>query len=87
MKRLTASFLLAVLTGLALLSAVAHAQNPLPSWNDGPAKRAIMEFVLATTDQASAKFVPPEQRFATFDNGGSTAIPHDRGPAATLFTT
>jgi hypothetical protein len=42
MKELTASFSIAVGVGLALLSAVAHAQDPLPSWNDGLAKRAIV---------------------------------------------
>jgi hypothetical protein len=41
--------------------------DPLPSWNDGAAKAAINEFVHATTDQSSPKFVPPEQRTATFD--------------------
>ena len=35
MKRPTASFSMTVLIGLALLSAVAHAQDPLPSWSDG----------------------------------------------------
>jgi hypothetical protein len=41
----------------------AYAQtDPLPSWNDGPAKKAIVEFVKTTTDKASPKFVPPEAR-------------------------
>ena len=39
----------------------------LPSWNDGPAKQAILDFVRDTTDRASPKFVPPEERIATFD--------------------
>src|SRR5262249_27394003 len=43
----------------------------LPSWNDGPAKQAIVDFVRATTDQASSKFVPPEERIATFDQDGT----------------
>jgi hypothetical protein len=44
-----------------LLSLGAHAQaqtDPLPSWNDGPAKQAIVAFVKETTDQASPNFVP-----------------------------
>lgn len=45
--------------------------DPLPSWNDGPAKKAIVEFVRATTDKASPKYVPPAQRIATFDNDGT----------------
>ena len=44
---------------------------PLPSWNDGPAKQAILDFVRATTDRASPNFVPPEQRIATFDQDGT----------------
>jgi hypothetical protein len=45
--------------------------NQLPSWNDGPAMRSIIDFVRATTDQASPKFVPPEERIATFDQDGT----------------
>ncbi len=45
---------------LAALSTQARAEtDPLPSWNDGPAKQAIAAFVNETTDQASPKFVPP----------------------------
>ena len=50
----------------------AHAQtDPLPSWNDGPAKKAIVEFVQATTAQGSPRFVPPAERVATFDQDGT----------------
>ena len=45
--------------------------NPLPSWNDGPARKAIIEFVQATTDKSNPKFVPPEARIATFDQDGT----------------
>jgi phosphoglycolate phosphatase-like HAD superfamily hydrolase len=45
--------------------------DPLPSWNDGPAKKAILAFVRETTDKASPKFVPPAQRVATFDQDGT----------------
>jgi phosphoglycolate phosphatase-like HAD superfamily hydrolase len=50
--------------------------DPLVSWNDGPAKQAIVEFVHATTDQASPKFVPPEERIATFDQDGTLWVEH-----------
>jgi phosphoglycolate phosphatase-like HAD superfamily hydrolase len=50
--------------------------DPLPSWNDGRAKKAIIEFVQATTDKASPKFVPPEQRIATFDQDGTLWVEH-----------
>ena len=46
----------------------------LPSWNDGPAKQAVVEFVQATTTQGSPKFVPPAERIATFDQDGTTWV-------------
>ena len=48
--------------------------DPLPSWNDGVAKKAIVEFVKTTTDKGSAKFVPPEARIAVFDQDGTTWV-------------
>ena len=50
--------------------------GPLPSWNDGAAKQAIVDFVRATTDQGSPKFVPPEDRVATFDQDGTLWVEH-----------
>src|SRR5271154_5899907 len=47
------------------------AVDPLPSWNDGPNKKAILDFVKTTTDKASPKFVPVSERIATFDNDGT----------------
>ncbi len=41
-------------------AAAQTASSPLPSWNDGPAKRGIMEFVRTATDRNSANFVAPE---------------------------
>jgi phosphoserine phosphatase len=55
---------------------VASAQDPLPSWNDGPAKEAILEFVKATTTQGGPQFVPPEARVATFDQDGTLWVEH-----------
>jgi phosphoglycolate phosphatase-like HAD superfamily hydrolase len=54
-----------------ILGMSTQAAELLPSWNEGPAKQAIIEFVQATTDKASLKFVPPEDRIATFDNDGT----------------
>ena len=62
--------MLAVGAGLALSIQALAQSDPLPSWNDGAAKSSINEFVHATTDQASPKFVPPEERVATFDQDG-----------------
>jgi hypothetical protein len=71
---------LAVLPMPALLrttSALAQDMDrQLPSWNDGPAKQAIIEFVRATTDQVSPKFVPLEERIATFDQDGTLWVEH-----------
>ena len=50
--------------------------DPLPSWNDGPVKQAIVNFVQATTDQSSTKFVPPAERIATFDQDGTLWVSH-----------
>ena len=62
---------------LFLCAVAAQAQtDPLPSWNDGAAKQAIIKFVHATTDQASPNYVPPDQRFATFDQDGTTWVEH-----------
>jgi FMN phosphatase YigB (HAD superfamily) len=49
----------------------APAAQPLASWNDGPAKRAILDFVKATTTASGANFVKPEDRIATFDQDGT----------------
>ena len=65
----------ATLCAVLLAGARAYAQtDPLPSWNDGPAKQAIVAFVQVTTDQASPTFVPPEARIATFDQDGALLI-------------
>jgi phosphoglycolate phosphatase-like HAD superfamily hydrolase len=45
--------------------------DPLPSWNVGRAKTAIREFVRATTDKSSPRFVPVEERIAAFDQDGT----------------
>ena len=43
----------------------------LPSWTDGPARRAILDFVAATTKEAGPDFVPAPERVAVFDNDGT----------------
>jgi len=50
--------------------AVAQA-DPLPSWNEGPAKRAILDFVARVTTAGGTDFVPVPERIATFDNDGT----------------
>ncbi len=45
--------------------------DPLPSWNETPTKKAIIDFVTAITGEGSAKFIPAEERVAVFDNDGT----------------
>jgi phosphoserine phosphatase len=63
-------FSLALWFALAL-PLLAQATEPLPSWNDGPAKNSIIEFVRAVTDQSGKDFVKPAERIAVFDNDGT----------------
>jgi hypothetical protein len=72
------AWLLLVLVAIALVIGVrAITQiDSLPSWNDGPAKQAILAFVRATTDQGGPHFIPPEERFATFDQDGTLWVEH-----------
>lgn len=69
----------AILAGALSASApraVGGQDDPLPSWNDGPAKDAILRFVHATTDPGSAQFVAPEDRIAAFDQDGTLWVEH-----------
>src|SRR5271170_782075 len=71
--------LLAILSLLPLTGRAFGQQaqtDPLASWNDGPTKNAILEFVRTTTDKASPRYVPPEQRIATFDQDGTLWVEH-----------
>ena len=61
---------LATLMLAALLPGAASAQDPLPSWNEGAAKAAIISFVEGVTTEGSANFVPVPERIAVFDNDG-----------------
>src|SRR5215468_896947 len=68
---------LVALSVLLFVGLSAQAQtDPLPSWNEGPAKKAIVDFVQATTDKGSPKFVAPEARIATFDQDGTLWVEH-----------
>lgn len=50
--------------------------DPLPSWNDGIPKNAIIDFIQRATTKGSPDFVPIEQRIATFDNDGTLWSEH-----------
>jgi hypothetical protein len=73
--RLLVRYLVALLLTIAVSlsfgrSAAAH-NDPLPSWNDGTAKEAIISFVQKTTDQASPSFVPPASALPNLIRTGS----------------
>lgn len=67
---------LAIVVPLTLSSHAMAEADPLPSWNDGAAKRAIIGFVQATTTESSPEFVPPAERIATFDQDGTLWVEH-----------
>ncbi|SHL62844.1 haloacid dehalogenase-like hydrolase [Chitinophaga jiangningensis] len=66
MKRLFRALLISMLISTAALAQ----SDPLPSWNEGPVKQSIIQFVHAVTTPGT-DFVPPADRIATFDNDGT----------------
>jgi len=62
---------LVLLSILALGSPALAETDPLPSWNGGPAKNSIIEFVTRVTTAGSPDFVPAPERIAVFDNDGT----------------
>jgi hypothetical protein len=72
MKPSSKLILIALLTvALAFAATVARSQDPLASWNEGPAKQAIVRFVGEVTREGGPHFVPTAERIATFDNDGT----------------
>jgi phosphoglycolate phosphatase-like HAD superfamily hydrolase len=67
-RRLLAAF---AIVWLIVAAPQAVAQDPLPSWNDGASKRAIVAFVARVTKTGTPDFVPVPQRIAIFDNDGT----------------
>jgi len=53
------------------LTVAASSADPLPSWNDGALKKAIIDYVSKVTTPGSSTFIPVEDRIATFDNDGT----------------
>ncbi len=66
------TFFRLIVTCLSLLFICEGVQaDVLPSWNDGVAKRSIIQFVKDVTDQANEAYIKPEDRIATFDEDGT----------------
>jgi phosphoserine phosphatase len=63
--------LIALAAILFVSTASAQEPDPLPSWNDGASKQAIVDFVTKVTEPESADYVPIKDRVATFDNDGT----------------
>jgi phosphoglycolate phosphatase-like HAD superfamily hydrolase len=61
----------AIAVAIALGGSQLFAADPLPSWNEGPAKRAILDFVAGAANKEGPNFIPPAERIATFDNDGT----------------
>jgi hypothetical protein len=61
--------------------------DPLPSWNDGPARQAIVAFVKATTTQGGPQFVPQPERIAAFGNsdGDRKLLEYTKGGTGARF--
>lgn len=64
-----------LLLGTSRLAAQVAAE-PLPSWNDGPTRRAIVDFVTKVTREGGPSFVPVPERIAVFDNDGTLWCEH-----------
>jgi phosphoglycolate phosphatase-like HAD superfamily hydrolase len=75
---------LALCAALMLAGSVQAQTDPLASWNDGAAKRSIIQFVTKVTTSGSADFVPPAERIAVFDNDG-TLWPENPAPFQLAF--
>ena len=58
-------------TALLVWGTAAFAADPLPSWNDGSSKRAVVDFVTRVTTPGGRDFVPQPERIAVFDNDGT----------------
>jgi len=70
------SGLVAAEIAASVQQAAAQASPELPSWNEGPAKAAILDFLRTASDPSSPKFVKPEERIATFDQDGTLWVSH-----------
>jgi phosphoserine phosphatase len=71
-------FVLMILINIATNfgKATAQSTDPLPSWNNGATKQAIIEFVQTITDKSGTEYVKPEDRIATFDQDGTLWVEH-----------
>ena len=70
------AYTIAIVAFCATAWSARAAEDPLPSWNDGAAKQAIVKFVNAVTTTGGADYVAPADRIATFDQDGTLWVSH-----------
>jgi hypothetical protein len=75
-RREFGALMLGAAAGLGAPETARAQVDPLPSWNDGPSKDALLKFVRATTDPLSPNFLPTEERIAEFDQDGTLWVEH-----------
>jgi phosphoserine phosphatase len=75
-SRLYKASIVLIIAVFGLAGTALAQRDPLPSWNDGPAKKAILAFVKETTEKSSPKYVEPGDRIATFDQDGTLWTEH-----------
>src|SRR3989442_13756291 len=89
-RRAISIILLAIALGFGAAQSAGSQRNqtgvadPLPSWNDGAAKRGIIDFVTRVTREGGPDFTPAADRIATFDNDGTLWVERPR-PVEVLF--
>jgi phosphoglycolate phosphatase-like HAD superfamily hydrolase len=72
----TLPVLVGSLDPIATPAQTATSGGVLPSWNEGPAKQAIFDFVRATIDRSSPSYIFPGDRVAVFDQDGTLWVEH-----------
>ncbi len=82
MQQITKKKLFTVFLGIVLVAILFYvsfrsvSKDPLPSWNEGATKQAILQFVRDVTREGGPYFIEPEERIATFDNDGTLWTSH-----------
>lgn len=76
LRRIRGNTVIALLSLVSLTRPAIGQTDPLPSWNEGAAKKAIIDFVTETTVKDGKKFVSPAKRIVTFDQDGTLWVEH-----------
>lgn len=82
-RHTVASFIALIMLATAGRAHVDPSADPLPSWNDGAAKAAIVSFVADAAREGGDGYIAPADRIAVFDMDG-TLMPEKPLPGAVL---